>query len=107
MESPLGLGVCYLINPPNPLKNSSVTKGLLLMKRDMELIKQILKHCERHAPDPRGFLFHPKIPGYSADAVEYHVRLCHDAGYIRTNAGGLILELTWHGHEALEALRIP
>ena len=75
------------------------------MKRDIELVKQILKHCERHAPGPRGFIYHPEILGYEIDVVEYHVRLCGDAGYLRVNNSGLIQELTWQGHEALEELR--
>lgn len=64
------------------------------MKRDPELIKQILKYCELHAPGQRGFIYPPEIPGYDADAVEYHVHLCHDAGYVRVNS-----------HEALEDFR--
>ena len=75
------------------------------MKRDLQLIKQILKYAECNGPGERGFLFHPEVPGYSNEAVEYHVRLCGDAGYVRTNSTGHILELTWDGHEALDRLR--
>ena len=75
------------------------------MERNMTLIKQLLKYCEANAPGPRGFLFHPEIESFSTEQVEYHVRLCRDAGYARVNNAGYMVELTWEGHEVLEQLR--
>ena len=75
------------------------------MKRDMELVKQLLKHCEENAPGERGFLFTPEIPGFQVKQVEYHIKLCHQAGYIEVNRQGMMVELTWSGHEKLDSLR--
>ena len=75
------------------------------MKRDLNLIKQILKYAECKGPGERGFLFHPEVAGCSDEEIEYHVRLCGDAGYVRINSTGHIIELTWDGHEALNDLR--
>ena len=74
------------------------------MNRDTDLIKQVLKYVKCSGPGPRGFLFHPDIPGFSEEQVEYHVRLCDDAGYVRTNSTGHLKELTWAGHDALDVL---
>ena len=75
------------------------------MKRDMTLIKLILEHVDSSRPDRRGFLDHPEFPGYDDELIEYHVRLCTDAGFVRTNNTGHIIEMTWHGHDALDKLR--
>ena len=75
------------------------------MNRDWQLIKEILKYAESTEMGERGFLFHPDVPGYSDKAIEYHVRLCSEAGYVRTNSTGNIVALTWNGHEALDRLR--
>ena len=75
------------------------------MKRDMSLVKQILKHIEKHAPGERGFLPHPDIEGYNSDEVEYHIRLCSQAGFVDLNDTGYIIELTWQGHNTLVDLR--
>ena len=71
------------------------------MKLDEDLIKQLLKYCEKHSPGSRGFLFHPDIDGYSAEQVEYHVRLCSQAGFVLVNHTGHMTELTWQGQMEL------
>ena len=71
------------------------------MKLDEDLIKQLLKHCEKNSPGPRGFLFHPDIDGYAVEQVEYHVRLCSQAGFVLLNQTGHMIELTWQGQMEL------
>ena len=75
------------------------------MKRDMKLIKLILKHAEKSEPDRRGWIDEPEIPGYEDTQIGYHLTLCVEAGYIRVNSTGQILALTWAGHSALDDLR--
>ena len=75
------------------------------MRRDEELIKQILKYVEANGPAERGFLSYPDIEGFDDATVEYHVRLCDDAGLVRTNKHGSLIELTWRGHDTLDSLK--
>ena len=74
------------------------------MKRDMGLIKQILKFVEREAPGEHGILFAPDIQGFTGEQVEYHVSLCFQAGYVAMFSGH-IENLTWLGHNELDRLR--
>ena len=39
------------------------------MKRDLQLIKQILKYAECTKPSERGFLVHHEVPGYSLSGM--------------------------------------
>ena len=75
------------------------------MQMDDVLIKQLLKYCEQNAPGPRGFLFHPDIDGYSTEQIEYHVRLCSQAGFVLVNNTGHMVELTYQGQLELRKLR--
>ena len=75
------------------------------MKRDKNLIKQILKYVEAHGPSERGFLPYPEIEGFDDPTIEYHVRLCSNGGLVRTNRSGYPTELTWAGHDVLDSLR--
>ena len=76
------------------------------MKRDMHLIKRILKYVEKNSGNGQ-LLSPPDIAGYDDDIVEYHVRLCIQAGYINTapQSENALRELTWDGHNALAELR--
>jgi hypothetical protein len=85
------------------------------MKRDMDLVRSILLKIES--------LDHPDLdellePGASYDdraMLVYHMRmLIEDAGYVRGidsrsigHDDWLNLELTWQGHEFLDAIRDP
>ena len=81
------------------------------MKRDMGLIRKLLRYAEERA---EGFpLEAPEYRSYSAAEVHYHLGLCRQAGYLEasesTYAGHsfpryLIVNLTWRGHEELERL---
>ena len=83
-----------------------------VMKRDMNLVRQILLDVEEHGGT------HPKatvkldIPDYSPDVVSHHVKLLKDAGYLTaldhsSNDGSSWIPkaLTWSGHEFLDAAR--
>ena len=80
------------------------------MKREMELIRQILLEIEKR-PYDQG-LIDLEIPGYTSSQVSYHVLLLKDAGLIEaidfsTFAGPdwRPSRLTWQGHEFLDASR--
>lgn len=76
------------------------------MKRDMDLIRQVLLSLEEGN-------FDWKIDGYSQEQVEYHVKLLEDVGFVTPYSyypadGGsalLNLRMTWQGHEFLEAAK--
>ena len=72
------------------------------MKLYETLIKLILKRLECHEG---AFLVDPEIPPFTDDQVAYHIRLCHDAGFVRLNDQGFLRELTWHGQQELARLR--
>ncbi|MDE0534346.1 MAG: DUF2513 domain-containing protein [Albidovulum sp.] len=81
------------------------------MKRQMKLIFQILKYAEAnvHNGEPAPM---PEFDEYSRSEVEYHVKLCDQAGYIDYIHGGgkrkapvSIENLTWAGHDALDRMR--
>ena len=50
------------------------------MRRHMKLVRLLLEHaeaqCNGHWYNP------PELKDYGASEVEYHVRLCQEAGYI-------------------------
>ena len=79
------------------------------MKRDLNLILRILRHVETDG-QPGKVLQPPDFQGIDQATVRYHVRLCSDAGFLKlrqTQMGELddIRELTWAGHEYLDASR--
>lgn len=80
------------------------------MKRDMELIRQILLLVEEY-PEPDGAIL-PAIDGYSQQEIAYHVKLLADASLIEArdfsagdNCHWVARHLTWQGHEFLDAAR--
>ncbi len=78
------------------------------MKRDMNLIRQILEYVEEQTTERRFVrIDDPDLPGHGQKKIDYHVELCNDAGFIRTasNSRELILGLTWQGQEKLESMR--
>ena len=79
------------------------------MQRCMDLIFKLLEFTEEKntcRPLPA-----PAIDGFTSEQIQYHVRLCDQAGYLtidNEHAIGKqpgIVELTWHGHEMLEKMR--
>ena len=55
------------------------------MRRDKKLIRAILEYPEEHGD---GFcatwITRLQVPAESADVLDYHVRLCIDAGFLKT-----------------------
>lgn len=80
------------------------------MKRDMDLIRQILLVCEA---DPHGYAPMPLVvEGYSDEQVGFHVHLMMEAGLVdgsdHTHMGcdspqAIAQKITWQGYEFLEA----
>ena len=82
------------------------------MKRDMELIRQILLAVEERESRNEDL----SIEGYTEDQVGYHCYLIVDAGLaIGTKVSGsdakcrkyVVYDLTWAGHDFLDAAREP
>ena len=78
------------------------------MKRDMKLIAQLLIHLENLCEGD--WIMPPAIPGYTDRQIQYHVELCHQAGFLEAQvmtgaeeaySRYAIRNLTWSGHEHL------
>jgi hypothetical protein len=82
------------------------------MRRDPDLIRQILLALERH---PGGFAPDEiAIPGFTSEQIGYHIHLLAQAGLVKAVEAGHLQsqspqakarELTWAGHEFLDAAR--
>lgn len=79
------------------------------MKRDMELIRQILLAAEDH--DEAHVYSFPATVKASALQIQDHLRILRDAGFLaheKTLAGGRLgWRLTWAGHEFIDEIRDP
>ena len=81
------------------------------MKRDLDLIRQILLDIEGEGEDPSRRPGFASIAddGYDPEAIPYHVQLMHDAGLIVADElvpGQWWPErITWEGHEFLDLAR--
>lgn len=80
------------------------------MKRDMDLIREILLKTEDLPFD--GCFHDIEVSGRSADEISYHVMLLDEAGFIEaeelTSQDGVCWKakrLTYSGHEFLDAAR--
>ena len=74
---------------------------------DDALIKAILKYIEENGQRDR-FIDPPEFPHFTKDQVEYHLDLCHQAGFItatRTIGGIFPGVLTYVGQMELRRLR--
>lgn len=81
------------------------------MKRDMDLIREILLAIES---EDHGFASKIEIPGYTEEQIDYHAYLLGEAGLAKvcdvTHQGSkspeaMISCLTWSGHEFLDSAR--
>jgi hypothetical protein len=80
------------------------------MKRDMDLVREILLKIEEFPFDGR---FHDvTVDGHTAGEINYHVLLLHEAGFIEaldlSSLSGICWKptrLTYSGHEFLDAAR--
>lgn len=80
------------------------------MKRDLELIREILFRLEQKPAD-KDWLADADFPKDSREAVAYHVELLEEAGLVEAAirpATGIyfrVERLTWEGHDFLDAVR--
>jgi len=81
------------------------------MKRDMDLIRQILFDLEEWQPEMGEVDI--EVEGYSTEEINYHLVILMDASLVkaafqRNIKGDFIwhdIRLTWEGHEFLDAAR--
>jgi DNA-binding transcriptional ArsR family regulator len=82
------------------------------MKRDMDLIRQILLKVEQNNDPNKAVIVH--IAGRSEGEVSYHILLLSQAGlvkalHIRDGNGDerwSVFHLTWQGHDFLDTIRV-
>ena len=81
------------------------------MKRDMELVRELLLAVETDTGDPREWV-EIEMPGRSRQEISYHVQLLAEGGFLEANDasshGGYDWQaqrLTWQGHEFLDTVR--
>lgn len=82
------------------------------MQRNWDLIRQILIKLEQKT-DTQGLLHPNQFSGYDENTVSYHMNLLRQAGLIeatcKTHGNApvfcLATNLTWAGHEFLDAIR--
>lgn len=82
------------------------------MKRDLDLIRQILLAIEAH-PGMEGLSSDGfQVEGVSAETVTYNIKLAHQAGLIEgldlsdfENFKLLNINLTWEGHEFVDNIK--
>jgi DNA-binding transcriptional ArsR family regulator len=79
------------------------------MKRDMELVRQVLLQTEQSTSVDD--VIDLNIEGYSPQEISYHVKILFEAGLLDARDCGDRRELwkprslTWDGHEFLDAAR--
>lgn len=80
------------------------------MKRDMDLVRQVLVVMEKHDEPHHRHALH--IEGYDDRTVSYHVKLLAGEGFIEAIDASAMSgicwipgSLTWDGHEMLDAMR--
>lgn len=84
------------------------------MKRDMDLVRKILFEVE--AKKPFEVIHNLSIDGYDKQEIAYHCEMMYQAGLIKyyhgedsDNYDGVfffqVQDLTWEGHDFLEAVR--
>jgi hypothetical protein len=82
------------------------------MKRDMELIRQVLLQVEDRSTGPVRPIGRLEIEGYTYDQITHHVWLLADAGFLNakdfSHLNGIDwrpIALTWKGAELLDDIR--
>jgi predicted MarR family transcription regulator len=80
---------------------------LIAMKRDWELIREILTRLEK-TQSSKACLRSDELSDYDADAVAYQMKMLIQAGLIEGLRGCrhcTAYSLTWEGHEFLDTIR--
>jgi len=103
MSSRVHYRLGYAIHVSNTIKDKS-------MKRDMDLIREILLRVEQSTNPPSDIDLN--IPEHNKVEITYHIGLLYKAGLVEamdvSSTGGtdyLITGMTWDGHEFLDASR--
>lgn len=80
------------------------------MKRDINLVRTILLEIEKKE-EPLGWII-PEIEGYSENEISYHIKILEEAGFVEARDLSTMgafewgaINLTWEGHEFLDASR--
>jgi hypothetical protein len=88
---------------PQPDKQTGANE----MKRDMDLIRDILRSIEARPEQSANCTV--EIPGRSLDDLRLHLRLMEDAGLVQgvsiTSSSASCIRLTYTGYDFLEASR--
>lgn len=85
------------------------------MKRDMDLIRDLLLRIEDASEEPNSSAFIEECDETEKDRVTKHLRLLHEAGLIKGIISNLLrgrwriqnIELTWQGHDFVGTVRDP
>ena len=78
------------------------------MKRDMDLIREILLQVEARENPNSWKVEKVEIEGRDNQEIDGHVHLLLEAGFVgATSAGGPVNRLTWEGHELLDSICDP
>jgi hypothetical protein len=80
------------------------------MKRDFELMKEIMVHVENASTYE--YDIHIRVPNKTEDEIDYHIMLLQDAGYIIASSGNKSYgprpqRLTNSGHDFISAASNP
>lgn len=96
-----------------PFELSTIIKLGFDLKRDMELIRELLLFFDER--DSSAGIKSPPINGYDDLMIQYHLVLMHDAELLRcepstSSSSGRVIyvlafELTWKGHDFLDSIR--
>lgn len=105
----------------NGSPRSNSPRPWAIMKKDMDLVREILLRLEAH--EHGNAPYELKVEGYSQEQIGYHVYLMNQAGLLLANdtshrpaydpdmedlsPEATPICLTWEGHEFLEAAREP
>lgn len=91
------------------------------MKMEVDLVRQLLLHIEKHADRPISDLDNIEIDDWTKEQIDYHVVLLAEAGFIEATVNSVpdnedpslahviysVRRLTYKGHEFLETVRDP
>jgi hypothetical protein len=88
------------------------------MKRDMDLIRELLLRLEALHIEPGAVACveptdeEVSVYGYDAEQISYHLSLIKEAGFIDAPAvhpmdGIVFKRLSWQGHDFLDSIRDP
>lgn len=80
------------------------------MKRDMDLVRQILLYAIQHKS---GYVNeNPEIEGFTEDQIGHHIYLMNEAGLVEADdtsssdsesPTAILISVTWEGHEFIDA----